>query len=100
MPPERTGARHQGMLVRVEAPHFVAGLIVKNQRVVATAPILAWARGMGVVALEASIKRKRWDWQVLDDGSVDRLASELLARAPARDGRSDPVADAQGTGKG
>lgn len=32
------------MLIRITAPHFVAGLVVEDHRIVAAAPILRWAK--------------------------------------------------------
>lgn len=36
----------RGRLWRIVAPHFVAGLVVDEDRVVEAAPILRWAVGM------------------------------------------------------
>jgi hypothetical protein len=49
-----------GELVRVVAPYFVAGLIMRGDRCVHAAPILRWAVGMGRDALRQSFARKRF----------------------------------------
>lgn len=36
---------------RVVAPHFVAGIAVRERRIVKTPPILAWARGRPLTVL-------------------------------------------------
>ena len=47
-------------LVRVVAPHFVAGLVIEQQRATVTAPILAWARGKHEDELREAFRRKGW----------------------------------------
>jgi hypothetical protein len=49
-----------GTLVRVVAPHFVAGLIVEGDRCVRAAPILRWAVGKRAAELRAAFARKGW----------------------------------------
>jgi hypothetical protein len=58
-----------GLLVRVVAPHFVAGLIVDpdTDRVVYAAPILAWAKGMHRDGLRQSFIRRGWRASVVPD---------------------------------
>jgi hypothetical protein len=34
------------MLVRVSAPHFVAAVVVEDDKIVQCAPILAWSKGL------------------------------------------------------
>ena len=48
------------MLVRVEAPHFVAGLIMKNGTCIAAAPILRWAIGKSANYLRQYFIKKEW----------------------------------------
>lgn len=52
-------------LVRVVAPHFVAGFLVYEDRVVKTAPILRWMKGMRGEQSMAAMERKGWTWEVL-----------------------------------
>lgn len=60
------GPQHQGsctrreMLIRVVAPHFVAGLVIVDGVVSEAAPILAWSRGLQEDALRAYLRRKGW----------------------------------------
>jgi hypothetical protein len=58
-----------GLLVRVVAPHFVAGMIVDpdTDRVVYTAPILAWAKGMHRDKLRQSLIRLGWRASIVPD---------------------------------
>lgn len=49
------------MLVRVAAPHFVAGIVLDDAGVVIeAAPILAWERGKHYGELRAYFARKHW----------------------------------------
>lgn len=54
-------------LVRVVAPHFVAGLDLKDDIVVAAAPILKWAVGWDRARLSAYFKRKRWQASIIKE---------------------------------
>jgi hypothetical protein len=54
------------LLVRVVAPHFVAGLIVQDDRCTEAAPILAWAIGKGAGELRVYFARKGWRATVCD----------------------------------
>lgn len=47
-------------LVRVEAPHFVAGLEVADGHVVRCAPILKWSHGKEINWLIRYFHRKGW----------------------------------------
>jgi len=48
------------MLVRVVAPHFVAGLEITDNRCVMAAPILRWALGMQADEIRHVIRTRRW----------------------------------------
>ncbi len=50
-------------LIRVEAPHFVAGLIARRGRVVQSAPILRWSVGRDVRDVVSYFERRRWRWR-------------------------------------
>lgn len=52
-------------LIRILAPHFVAGLLHDGQRVCRAAPILRWAVGKQVGVVQAYCQRKGWGWEVL-----------------------------------
>jgi hypothetical protein len=47
-------------LVRVNAPHFCAGLIITGDRCTEAAPILAWAIGKRADYLRSYFAGKRW----------------------------------------
>jgi hypothetical protein len=47
-------------LVRVTAPHFCAGLIVRNGVVTGAAPIIRWAMGKPWTEVERYCNKKRW----------------------------------------
>ncbi len=49
-----------GQLVRVAAPHFVAGLVMDGDKCIRAAPILSWAVGKGRNELRAYFARKGW----------------------------------------
>jgi hypothetical protein len=53
------------MLVAVDAPHFYAGLIMKDGVCVKAAPILQWAVGKPRAFLSAYFKRKGWKAQIV-----------------------------------
>ena len=48
------------ILVRVVAPHFVAGVAIQDGVVVKAAPIMRYAIGWTGVRLRTYIKRKGW----------------------------------------
>lgn len=53
------------MLVRVVAPHFVAGLVFDGDVVVRTAPILNWAKGKRRDWLRDYFQQKGWKASVV-----------------------------------
>lgn len=52
---------HSDQLVRVVAPHFVAGIVMRDGVCVEAAPILKWAVGKSADALRETFRRKRWE---------------------------------------
>lgn len=54
------------MLIRVDAPHFVAGLVLDDGLCVQAAPILNWTVGKRWAELRVYFDRKRWIWEVRD----------------------------------
>ncbi len=62
----RSTATQNEVLVRVVAPHFVAGMVLENDVVVEAAPILRWAVGRGMGWLRAYLARKGWRASVVD----------------------------------
>jgi hypothetical protein len=49
-----------GQLVRIDAPHFVAGILIENDHVVRGAPIIAWMIGKPEGFVEWYCRRKGW----------------------------------------
>jgi hypothetical protein len=47
-------------LVRIVAPHFVAGLLCRDGKCVVAAPILKWCCGKSEDELRAYFARKNW----------------------------------------
>jgi hypothetical protein len=54
--------------VRVVAPHFVAGLIVVDNRVFEAAPILSWMIGKDQQWIRSYFKKKGWKAYVVKEG--------------------------------
>lgn len=52
------------VLIRVVAPHFVAGLVLRAGRVVLAAPILRWATGKPEDFLVTYFERKGWEAKI------------------------------------
>ena len=52
------------ILVRITAPHFVAGLIVGHE----AAPILKYMKAWELVKIRDYCKHKGWGYEVIDDG--------------------------------
>lgn len=64
------------VLVRVEAPTFVAGLVVRDDRCVAATPVLAWAIGATRDALRGQFQRRGWK------ATICREAVQQVVGAP------------------
>lgn len=56
------------VLVRIVAPHFVAGLVCDGDVCTEAAPILRWAVGKDRAELRAYFARKGWAASVIDRG--------------------------------
>ena len=50
-------------VVRITAPHFVAGLVFQRQRVIEAAPILRYMIGWASGQMIRYCKGKRWTWE-------------------------------------
>lgn len=48
------------LLFRVTAPHFCAGLVVRDDKVVEAAPILRWTIGKSIYWLVGYFAGKEW----------------------------------------
>lgn len=57
------------MLIRVVAPHFVAGMVMEGDVVKEAAPILAWATGKERSYLRGYFSRKGWIATIIDKKS-------------------------------
>ena len=55
---------------QITAPHFCAGMLVKDGVIVRAAPIIKWAVNRTWPQLTHYLRRKRWKWRALD-GSMD-----------------------------
>jgi hypothetical protein len=59
------------VLVRVEAPHFVAGLLVDDGVCFAAAPILGWCVGKTDYELRTFFSSKGWKATIVRDKLVE-----------------------------
>ena len=50
-------------MIRIVAPHFVAGVVLKDERVIYAAPILKWMAGWTVDRVEGYCRSKGWEFQ-------------------------------------
>ena len=55
------------ILVRVEAPHFVAGLLIDGDVCFAAAPILGWAIGKGRDEMRSYFSKMGWKATIVRD---------------------------------
>lgn len=53
------------ILIRIEAPHLCAGIIMSNDRCVSAAPILGWTVGRDTASLRAYFAAKGWKASIL-----------------------------------
>lgn len=58
------------LLVRVEAPHFIAALEIENGRCVRAAPVLAFCLGKDARVLRAYFHHRNWAATVEDPSGV------------------------------
>ena len=54
-------------LLRIEAPHFVAGLVLERKRVVDGAPILRYMRNWSYSQVRNYCAKKGWSWEEVDE---------------------------------
>lgn len=47
-------------VVVIDAPHFYAAIVVRDERVVVSAPILRWTLGKPLADVKAYCRRKGW----------------------------------------
>lgn len=65
------------ILVRVLAPHFVAGFVMVDDRCTEAAPILRWAIGKGRDELRAYFIRRGWKASIVLEGQVGVEPTEV-----------------------
>lgn len=53
------------LLLRIETPRYVAGIVVRNGLVIATAPITRWARELTPDEIVEYCRRRGWRVDVL-----------------------------------
>ena len=51
------------MLLRVTAPHFVAGAIWVNKECVHAAPIIKWMIGKPAIEVKAYLDKRKWKYE-------------------------------------
>ena len=74
------------MLVRIAAPHFVAGILLDAaERCVRAAPIVAWAIGLDREALRKEFRLLGWRASVIGQGASPRHPL-LMVTDEAREG--------------
>jgi hypothetical protein len=59
------GEHPSTLLARVEAPHFVAGIILENDTVIHTAPILRYMNGWTRTRVRRYCERKTWKIRIV-----------------------------------
>lgn len=61
------------VLVRVTAPHFVAGVVIDREtaKIIAAAPILSYTLGKSARWLRAYVDRKGWEAERVEPGEED-----------------------------
>lgn len=53
------------MLIQITMPHFCAGLIVKDGRIINAAPILKWTIGKTVTRVKLYYNKKNAKWKTI-----------------------------------
>ena len=53
-------------LVQITSPYYCAGIVVKDDIVTETAPILKWMMGKGVGEVLGWVVRKRFKYEVVE----------------------------------
>ena len=61
LPTQRPQENGMEQLLQVTAPHFTAGLVIKNGWVIETAPILAYMIGWTTYRVKAFCHNRRWE---------------------------------------
>jgi hypothetical protein len=53
------------LLIRITAPHFVAGAEVEGGKVIKTAPIIGYMKGWAMAKVKGYCNYKEWRFEVL-----------------------------------
>jgi len=64
------------MLIRIEAPHFVAGIIYNESWTSECAPIVSYMRDWNLNEIEGYCKKKGWKFKILDTAPSDGQRGE------------------------
>lgn len=75
-----------GELLRVEAPYFVAGVVIRDDHCAYAAPIMRWACGMRRDALMKELARKRFTVTTVEDHLVNASIPETTSWFKVRNG--------------
>jgi len=65
-------------LVRVVAPHFVAGLVLSGDVCVRSAPILGWCTGRHRDELRTYFRKRGWAGTVLNNAVGDAESTKMV----------------------
>ena len=57
-------------LYQVKAPHFTAGLVSRDGKVVDAAPILRWTMGRREYGVMVYCRRKAWNMEMISSRSI------------------------------
>jgi|MudIll2142460700_1097286.scaffolds.fasta_scaffold00083_8 hypothetical protein len=57
-------------LHQIKAPHFTAGLVTREGKVVDAAPILQWTLGKPEIGVLSYCRRKRWTMEMISATKV------------------------------
>lgn len=57
-------------LHQIKAPHFTAGLVTRDGKVVDAAPILQWTMGKPEIGVLSYSRRKRWTMEMISSRYV------------------------------
>lgn len=55
------------MLVRVTTPHYVAGLVIEEDKVIEAAPILRWAIGHTTLFVRQRLGARCYQWELVPE---------------------------------
>ncbi len=64
--------RHPEILLAIDAPHFYCGVVLQNDRVIRTAPIVRYLRGWNVQRLTRYSQAHGWRVEAISLNGGDR----------------------------